>query len=129
MWCGVSCCVVVWCAVWCVVCGVCPSTTSPCVPAPRAHVETHARDLPANTETFKNDTRSAWVRGRGCRQPRVFHRKNISPIFCLPRLVHVESSLAREVNQSYHRIFPIFKFENGSRTTCSRFLQSFASTL
>ena len=44
-----------------------------------------------------------------------------SPIFCLPRLVHVELSLAREVNQSYHRIFPIFKFENGSRTTCSRF--------
>ena len=32
-------------------------------------------------------------------------------------------------NQSYHRIFPIFKFENRSRTTCSRFLQSFASPL
>ena len=25
--------------------------------------------------------------------------------FCLPRLVHLELSLAREVNQSYHRIF------------------------
>ena len=28
-----------------------------------------------------------------------------STIFCLPRLIHVELSLAREVNQSYHRIF------------------------
>ena len=49
-----------------------------------------------------------------------------SPSFCLPRLVHVELSLARDVIQSYHGIFPIFKFENRSRTTCSRFLQSFA---
>ena len=38
-------------------------------------------------------------------------------------------SLAREVNQSYHRIFHIFKLENRSRTTCSRFLQPFASPL
>ena len=73
VWCGVSCCVVVWCAVWCVVC-VRPQRPR-VVPAPRAHVETHARVLPAYTGTFKNDTRGAWVRGRGCRQPRVFHRK------------------------------------------------------
>ena len=31
---------------------VCTFKTSPCVPAPRAHVETHVRVLPAYTETF-----------------------------------------------------------------------------
>ena len=39
---------------------------------------------------------------------------------------HVGLSRASEVNQSYHRIFPIIKFENRSRTTRCRFLQSFA---
>ena len=48
VWCVcVSYCVVLCLVVrWCVVCGVCPSKTSPCVPAPRAHVETHVRVVP-----------------------------------------------------------------------------------
>ena len=75
------CCVVLcfWGAVWCVVCGMCPSKTSPCVPAPRAHVETHVRVVPVHTEMCRMDTREG--RG-GCEggdkgnrhQPRVFHR-------------------------------------------------------
>ena len=41
--------------VWCVRCGtlknrVCRFKTSPCVPAPRAHDETHVRLLPVHTE-------------------------------------------------------------------------------
>ena len=58
-------CGVVWCCfVLCVVCGVrccgvrrwrtsvCTFKTSPCIPAPRPHVETHVRVVPANTGTF-----------------------------------------------------------------------------
>ena len=113
---GVVCCVLfaLSCvAVWCVCVPVCAFYTSPCMPAPRAHVETHLRVVPAYTETFWTDTRSAWVRGGSCRQPRVFHRKNqcflnmfsstltqcqihaSSPIFCLPRLVHVVITCSR----------------------------------
>ena len=109
---------------------VCTFRTSPCVPAPRAHVETHARVLPAYTVTFKNDTRCAWVRGRGCRQPRVFHRKTVTfehverhldPMsgsclianFLLTKIGSRRVSLAREVNQSYHRIFPISSLRMG----------------
>ena len=44
-------------------CGVCPSKTSPCVPASRVHVETHVRVVPAYTGTFFMYTRGAWVRG------------------------------------------------------------------
>ena len=36
---------------------VCTFKTSPCVPAPRAHVETHVRVVAANTRTFGMDTR------------------------------------------------------------------------
>ena len=56
-----SCCVVsrvVVCGVLCVVWHrenpVCPLKTCPCVPAPRAHVETHVRAVPVHTGTFLN---------------------------------------------------------------------------
>ena len=81
-WCVMLCCVVSCGAVWCVVCGVwcvsvqnvpmCPSKTSPCVPAPRAHVETHVRVVPAYTGTFWTDTRGE--EGGVRRQPSVLHR-------------------------------------------------------
>ena len=35
---------------------VCPFDTSPCVPAPRAHVFQHVRVVPVHTETFWTDT-------------------------------------------------------------------------
>ena len=47
--------------------------------------------------------------------------------FCLPKFAHVRLSRASEVHRRSFWIFPIFKFENRSRTTCPRFLQSFAS--
>ena len=139
--CCVLCCVVVWC-----VCGVvrvcdtlknplCPLNTSrvyvenvtvcslkmfPCTPAPRAHVETtcargagtHRDFLNEYTGTFSMDTRGA---GGGHRQ------------FCAPKLAHVGLSRASEVHQRKRWILHIFSFENRSRTTCCRFLQSFAS--
>ena len=36
-----------------VMCGACPSKTSPCIPAPRAHVETHVRVVPVHTGRFE----------------------------------------------------------------------------
>ena len=45
---------------------------------------------------------------------------------CLPKFAHVGLSLDPEVHQRNPWILPIFKFENKSRTTCSRFLQVFA---
>ena len=67
--CGVCRCVVCCAVVWCV-CGtlktpVCRFKTSPCVPAPRAHVETHVRVVPVHTGTFRTYTRRRfeWTRG------------------------------------------------------------------
>ena len=63
VWCcgrNVLCCVVFCCVVLCVlVCdtlrnSVCPLNTSPCVPAPRAHVSTHVRVVPVQTGRFLN---------------------------------------------------------------------------
>ena len=62
MWCFVYmwCCVCVWCGV---VCGeawhakktsVCRFKTSPCVPAPRAHVLPHAGVVPVHTGRFES---------------------------------------------------------------------------
>ena len=64
---GVVCHVVLCCVLGCgVVCGVwlCPSKTSLCVPAPRAHVETHVRVVPVHTETCRMDTREGVRVGR-----------------------------------------------------------------
>ena len=46
--------------------------------------------------------------------------------FCLLKFAHVWLSRASEVHQRKFWILPIFKFENRLRTTCPRFLQSFA---
>ena len=46
--------------------------------------------------------------------------------FCLPKFAHVLLSRASEVHQRNFWIFPNFKFENRLRTTCPRFLRSFA---
>ena len=42
---------------------MCPAKTSPCVPAPRAHMFQHVRVLPVHTGTFWTDTREEEGRG------------------------------------------------------------------
>ena len=64
-------CLVVPCGVWCVWCvstqnvPVCPSKTSPCIPAPRAHVFQHVRVVPALSGKFCSYTRGRfeWTHG------------------------------------------------------------------
>ena len=53
-------------------------------------------------------------------------RERGSSSVLLTKFAHVGLSRASEVHQRNPWIFPISKFENKSRTTCSRFLQSFA---
>ena len=53
LWCVVMCGCVVWCpSVYVQNASVCRSKTSPCVPAPRAHVLPHAGVVPVHTGTF-----------------------------------------------------------------------------
>ena len=101
---------------------VCTFKTSPCMPAKRAHVFQHVRVMPVHAGRFWTYRRGRVESTHGVREEGGWS----SPSFCLPRLVYVELSLAQEVIQSCHRIIPIFKFESRSRTTRSRFLQSFA---
>ena len=129
--CGV--CVFVVCGgVWCVVwhaekTSVCRFKTSPCVPAPRAHVLPHAgvvsvhRDVSnLHTEVFWTDTREE-EEGEGGRGEGG-HRQ-----FSSPKFADIGLSRASErFTESNHWILQIFKFEKRSRTTRARFLQSFA---
>ena len=120
LFCVVVCC----CGVWCVWCGtlenpVCPLKTSPCVRAPRAHVETHVRVVPAWTGTFWMYTRARfeWTHGgegEGHRQ------------FCLPKFDHMGLSRSPEVHRKKPLDVTYFQFENRSRITCSRVRQPFA---
>ena len=56
---------------------VCTFQTSPCMPAPRAHVETHVRVVPVFTGTFLNvHTEAFWTDTRvfsACRTPHTPH--------------------------------------------------------
>ena len=54
------------------------------------------------------------------------HGSRGSSSVLLTKLAHVKLSRASEVHQRNTWIFPVFKFEKKSRTTCSRFLQPFA---
>ena len=124
--------VVVCCVLWC--CGVCTVVwcdtlkTSPCVHPKRtrlclyhSHMLKHiCAWCHQNTGTFWMYTRSAWVRRRGCRQPRVFPRRNLwflnmlnststqcqvhasSTRFWSRRWIHVQLSLAREGRIHFH---------------------------
>ena len=68
--------------------------TSPCMPAPRAHVFQHVRVVPVHTEAFLN--------------PHTEGRRQ----FCLPRKAHVEFSLVvREVHQRNRWILHIFSLK------------------
>ena len=111
-----SLCLLLW---WLLLCGVsvhfvsvCTFKTSPCMPAPRAHVETHCTH--GGVLDGHTGEEGEGERGRGCRQ------------FRLPKFAHVGLSRASEVHQSKHWILHIFSLKNRPRTTCCRFLQSLA---
>ena len=139
----VVCCCVVWCGVvWCVCCVVCCDTikTSPCMPAPRAHVETHVRVVPAYTETFWTDT-GCIGEGRGLSSASCFSseklvifkhvEQHLNPMSgsCLiahfllakigPRCYHLLERLTKVTTGS----FPFSSLKIGREQTCSRFLQ------
>ena len=84
---------------------VCTFKTSPCMLAPSAHVETHVRVVPVQ---FWMDTRRA---GRVS-----------SPALLTKNLATWGYHLAPDTKETLTH----FQFENRSRTTCSRFLQSSA---
>ena len=73
--CGVVVVLLWWVVVWCVVCVVCDTLKTPCMPAPRAHVfSTCARGAGIHGDVlnvYQVDGQGERVRGR--RQPRVFH--------------------------------------------------------
>ena len=99
---------------------VCRFKTSPCVPAPRALVAVHTETFWLYTRRFCGRTH----RGEGGEEgeEREGHRQ-----FCLPWDAHAELSCASErFTKRNLCIFRIFKFENRSRTTRFRVLQSFA---
>ena len=116
VWC-VPCGVV--CAVWCgtlktPVCrlktlSVCRFKTSPCVPATRGHAFS-ACGRGAGTHRGRFEC----THGKRFESTHGGHRQ-----FCLQRTAH-------GFTESDHWMLPMFKFEKRSRTTCSRFLQSFA---
>ena len=88
----------------------CTGTTRTCVSTCARGARTHGCVLFEHTGTFRLDTRAAGG-----------HRQ-----FCSQAFGHMVLSRAAEVHPRNFWIFPIFEFENGSRTTCSRFLHSFA---
>ena len=126
---------------------LCTFETSPCVPASRAHMFQHVRAVPAYTGTFWMYTRGRVGRthgrrreGEGPRQHRVFISKNDC---FLTFLEHLNRLLGSSLIANFlltmngpSRVIMCFrgspketvgfKFENRSRTTCSRFLQTFA---
>ena len=126
------------CVVWCVWCprvyvqkhlrvyvqnaSVCRFKTSPCVPAPRPHVITHAR-VPVHTGTFRTYTRGRFecTHGGGRGEGRAGHRQ-----FCLPKFAHVRLSLDPRGSPKKPLVLTHSRSENRSRTTRSRVLQSFA---
>ena len=127
------------CVVWCVWCprvyvqkhlrvyvqnaSVCRFKTSPCVPAPRPHVITHAGVVPVHTGTFRTYTRGRFecTHGGGRGEGRAGHRQ-----FCLPKFAHVRLSLDPRGSPKKPLVLTHSRSENKSRTTHCRFLQSFA---
>ena len=105
----------------CLVCGVCFGTLQN-VEKNRMKIPTRLRVYIQNVAVYASSTRT-------CTHGGVFESTHGGRReFSLPRKAHVEFSLGpREVHQRNPWILQIFKFEKRSRTTCPRFLQSFAS--
>ena len=129
--------------VWCVVCllvcvwsvcnaawhagkpPVCRFKTSPCVRSKRLRVYRQ------NARMLNRCARFAGTHPRRleCTHVGVLdgHTERGHRQFCLPREAHGEFSLAPErFTKETLGSYSFVKFENRSRTTCSRFLQSFA---
>ena len=93
---------------------------------PRAHVLPHAGVVPAHTGTFLNvHTGAFWTDTRGRegvkRERREGHRQ-----FCSPKFAHRVITCFREVHRKKPLDLTHSRFENRSKITCSRVLQSFA---
>ena len=110
VWCGVVlccvlCCVVLCCVVCGVVCGaawhaektsVCRFKTSPCVPAPRAHVLPHAGVVPEHTVTFRIYTRRFLRRTHGGEEGKEGEGRGVTVSSADHETAHVELSRALE---------------------------------
>ena len=107
--------VCLWCGLWCVVVAVALRVSIENVPACTFKTSlcagTHGDVSNVHTGTFSMDTRRAG---------------GVIVSSAYQNFAHVGLSRASEVHQRNPTFFPIFKFKNRSRTTCSPFLQSFA---
>ena len=105
----VSPCVFVWCGVVCAV--WCGTLKTPCVDSKRPRVCRYTRGRFESTH------------GKRFESTHGGHRQLCLPKNCPRRAV----TWPHRFTESNHWMLPMFKFEKRSRTTCSRFLQSFAS--
>ena len=119
--CGVVWCGVVWCGM------VTHAEKLPCVRSQRPRVYRHQSHICKHMRTCCQCKQERFDRTHGhvlnghTAWGREGHRQ-----FCLPKFAHKGSSHAPDIHRKNHRMLPMFKFENRSRTTCPRFLQSFA---
>ena len=96
---------------------VCTFKTSPCMPAPRAHVSTHVRVVPVHTETFRTYTRGRFESTHGG-QGFIVSSANQN----LPTYMGYHG-LQRFTKETFGSVLFC---ENRLRTTRARFLRSFA---
>ena len=99
--------------------------TPPCVHSERLRVYQHHAHMCFNMSAWCRYTRGRFESTHGDVLNGHTEGKRSSPVL-LTRICRVWLSRASEVHQRNFWIFPIFKFENRLRTTCPRFLQSFA---
>ena len=94
---------------------VCTFKTSPCVTAPRAHVETHERVMLVQTETLRTYTRGRFECTHGGSSSVLLANS------CPRGVITCFRGSPKKLLDLTH-----FQFENRSRTTCSQFHHSFA---
>ena len=127
--------VLLWLLLWCVVgvvscvlclvlwCDTLKTKTSPCVPATRAHIFSCARGAGTHGDILNGHTGFS-----ACHTTTqdTTHKTTHNTTHSSPKFVHVGLLRASEVHQKQALDLTHFQFENRSRTTCCRFLQSFA---
>ena len=124
--CSVCCCccrvvvVCVWCVCLCVV-FVCVAARRKNEEKTRIWLQKRLRVYIQNVPVYAGTTRTCVSTLRVGAGIHGDHRQ-----FCFPKFAHIGLSLASEVHQRNFWICPVFKCENRLRTTCPRFLQSFA---
>ena len=107
---------------------------SPCMPAPRAHVFQHMCAWCMYTRGHFERTHGDVLNGHTtppqhhdnahAHTPHTPHALPHTTQHSSPKIAHVSQQRASEVHQRKHWFLHIFQFENRSRTTCCRFLQS-----